>query len=508
MPLLAPPFAGLRRAIAVLALLASATVVAGCTGPSPDDPVTAFLRAWQRGNLDGLDLLAADGRPLAGDAATRTLADTEGDLAARRPALTRPQKARVHGSDALTRVGVTWPLPGGRSWTYDTTVNSRKSGDRWRVFFGPATVHPDLHPGERLTLKTSPAPRGTVLAADGTPVVSEIPVVYVGIEPQYVEDVNALVQRLDLIFRSVKADVDVAGLPAKLQAAKPDAFVDVVTLRQTDYAEIERDLRSTHGVTTRTGKLSLPMTRTFGRALLGVSGPATKELIDASGGALKAGDVAGLTGLQKRYDAVLRGTPGLTVVARSGATPLFTADPVPGGQVRTTLDVRTQQAAEAALAGTALRSALVAVRVSDGAVLAAANGPGAAGYNLAFLGEIAGPPLGVDPAAAGFGAAWRIGADMFAGRATATGVVGPPLVYAGAAAAVARGHWRQPVLVTEPAPEAPAPEGPAVTGPLTVPTVSVGVRGDIAYCLYVEGAGADVTGPLADAFVQQLAGFR
>jgi hypothetical protein len=102
-----------------------------------------------------------------------------------------------------------------------------------RSGFRPENVRPSRY------LRHSAAPRGTVLAADGTPIVSEIPVVYVGLEPRLVDDVPAVVQHLDLVFRSVKVDVDVSGLPAKLQAAKPDAFVDVVTLRQSDYAEIE-----------------------------------------------------------------------------------------------------------------------------------------------------------------------------------------------------------------------------------------------------------------------------
>ncbi|MEE3918349.1 penicillin-binding transpeptidase domain-containing protein [Micromonospora sp. BRA006-A] len=58
--------------------------------------------------------------------------------------------------------------------------------------------------------------------------------------------------------------------------------------------------------------------------------------------------------------------------------------------MKTTIDAATQNAADAALRGQTRRSALVAVRISDGAVLAAANGPGAAGENLAFTAQV--PP--------------------------------------------------------------------------------------------------------------------
>jgi hypothetical protein len=475
----------------------------GCTDEAPvEDPFAAFLSGWQRADFTGVELRTPAGQPLDAGAAKQLLADTEGDLGARRPVVVRHGAVTVRKDDATAKAGVDWTLPDGRHWAYETTLDARRIDKRWAVYLGAATVHPDLPDGKRMTLRSAPAVRGVVLAADGTPIVSEVPVVYVGIEPRLVRDVNALLQRLDLVFRSVRVPLDVSALPGRIAAAKPDAFVDLVTLRQTDYAEIERDLAATDGIATRTGKLPLPLTRTFGRALLGTSGPATKELIDGSGGALKAGDITGLTGLQRRYDTALRGTPKLEVTA--GDKVLYATPAVDGAKVRTTIDVKTQQAAETALAATTKRSALVVVRVADGAVLAAANGPDAAGYNLAFQAEAASAPIGVDGTAAGFGAAWKLGADMFAGRVTAQGVVGSPLVYAAAAAAVARGHWRQPVLVTEPSPGPPATDGPAVSGTLTVPGMSVGVRGDVAYCVYVEGAGQDVTGPIADAFTTSL----
>jgi hypothetical protein len=502
--------------LAVLAVLAAAGA-AGCEdGPAPvDAQFAAFLDGWRKADFGGnVDLRTPQGRALDAAAAKETLAGIEGDLAARRPTLTPRGKAVVDHADATLTVGVSWPLPGGRTWAYDTKVAARMLGQRWQVYLGPETVHPGLQAGQRLTLRSTPAKRGIVVAGDGTPIVSEVPVVYVGVEPQRVPDVAALVQRLEIVFRSVRTDVDVQGLPARIKAAKPDAFVDVVTLRKSDHAEIAADLSATDGVRTREGTLSLPMTRTFGRALLGTSGPATKELIDGSDGTLKAGDVAGLTGLQRRYDKLLRGLPGLTVVpvepaagttAAKAGPPLFTAPPQDGGTVATTLDVRVQQAAEAALARTDKQSALVAIRITDGAVLAVANGPGAAGYDLALRGEIPDRPASAwptDPASLGIGAPWRIGADVFPGRIGADGVVAAPIGYAAASAALARGMWRQPVLVKTPEPGEPGPAGPPVAGTLALPGKGLGVsrHGDIAYCVYVAG-GDDVIGTVAETFV-------
>ncbi|BCJ60574.1 hypothetical protein Jiend_39960 [Micromonospora endophytica] len=104
-------------------------------------------------------------------------------------------------------------------------------------------------------------------------------------------------------------------------------------------------------------------------------------------------------GLQGHWDERLRGAPGLSVIIKrpkpdgtleSTGTEVFQREPQPGEPVRTTLDVATQNAADQALRSQRRRSALVAVRISDGTVLAAANGPGAAGENLAFTAQV--PP--------------------------------------------------------------------------------------------------------------------
>ena len=66
---------------------------------------------------------------------------------------------------------------------------------------------------------------------------------------------------------------------------------------------------------------------------------------------------------------------------------LFSLEATPGEPLKTTLDTKTQRAAEAALAPFSQRSALVAIRISDGAILAAAN---KTDLNLAFTAQV--PP--------------------------------------------------------------------------------------------------------------------
>jgi cell division protein FtsI/penicillin-binding protein 2 len=77
-------------------------------------------------------------------------------------------------------------------------------------------------------------------------------------------------------------------------------------------------------------------------------------------------------------------------VAPDGArSELVSLPPQDGEPLTLTLDARLQTTAERLLAGVPSDSAVVALRPSDGAILAAANGPGNEGYNVATFGQAA-----------------------------------------------------------------------------------------------------------------------
>jgi cell division protein FtsI/penicillin-binding protein 2 len=122
------------------------------------------------------------------------------------------------------------------------------------------------------------------------------------------------------------------------------------------------------------------------------------------------GDQVGLSGLQRRYDSQLRGTPGVRVEvlpAQTSATAspspsptpsapsteprtVFEVEPVSGKALDITLLPSLQSLAEKTLANTKPASALVAIRPSDGAILAAANNAGTKDQSAATVGRF--PP--------------------------------------------------------------------------------------------------------------------
>ncbi|MBT0993580.1 penicillin-binding protein [Cellulomonas sp. DKR-3] len=364
----------------------------GCTSepPGPQDAAEALAAGLAAGDLSEVDLVAGTTPAQAQDG----LASAFEALAAVTPAVTL-RDARVDAADdasATATLDFAWDLdgPGGAEpWTYATTAHlQRDDEDVWRTAWTPAILAPDLTADEALVVTREAAPRAEVLGADDEVIVEARPVHRIGIDKTRVTAADQ-----DAAARGLAAalELDADAYAERVASAGDKAFVEAIVVRDTDDEYDVDRLSRLPGVLAVADELPLAPTRDFARPVLGTVGTATAEIIEKSGGAVAAGDLAGLSGLQRQYDAVLRGTPGLTVAARSddGDRELMTIDPVAGQDLRTTLDVDLQSAAEDVLADVAPASALVAVRPSTGEVLAAASGPGGEGLSTATLGQYA-----------------------------------------------------------------------------------------------------------------------
>lgn len=385
----------------VTVVVAALGVAAGLTACSredgPEPVLTEFLGGLPKGTLDGVGMVDARGQKIASADAVAEMKDLAGDLDPTVMRLTAVGKPEVTADDATAQVDVDWPA-GGLTWHYRTTVRLHRKDGTWRLVWSPATVHPQLRPGDTLAMTRLTAARGQILDGAGEAIVKPRPVVVVGIEPQRVTDQKTLLAELDAALRAAKVPVSLDDVPGRLASAKPDAFVEVVTLRREVYDTIRSRIRDLPGTVFREQDLMLAPTRSFARALLGTVGDVRRDQMDANPGRYVVGDQVGQGGLQERYDVHLRGAAGLRIVitgrgadgAKEADIELFRADAKPGEPLRTTLDQRVQNAADAALSGQKRRSAIVAVRVSDGAILAAANGPDGGEINLAFTASV--PP--------------------------------------------------------------------------------------------------------------------
>lgn len=394
------------RAVASLACLAlgAASLTACSDDGGPEQAVDAFLAGWSAGKLDQIPFVSSSGQRTPATGVLEQLTELSGELADTPPGLKRDGDVKVTESIGTATVTVDWTLPSGTHWTYPTTVRlQRGPDDEWQVIWEPTIVQEKLTSGEQLAVRRLPAPRGAILDAAGAPIVAARPVVQVGVQPDEVPDPAALVRDLDAAFKAIRPaispPVDVSDLPERLSAAKPGAFVDVVLLRKEAYLQIKPRIYDLPGTKFVEGQRDLAPTREFARALLGSVDPAQKADLEADPGAYEVGDMVGHGGLQGGYEKQLRGTAGASVITtrttpdgtvESTGTELFRQEPQPGATLRTTLDMKAQLAADGALNGVRQRSALVAVRISDGALIAVANGPGGGTENLALTAQV--PP--------------------------------------------------------------------------------------------------------------------
>ena len=373
-----------RRALPVVLLLLATTSCTGDSGESAQAGAEAVAAALSQGRLTQARFV--DG---SGPAPQKWWEQTAGGMG-RSTARVKVTSAEEAGSgDAATATLTwTWRLAGTKqTWTHDATAHLvRGQDDTWRARLEPSLL--GLRAGEHLELSTMAADRAPILGAGGVEIVKDRPVYRFGVDKAQVPPGRAA-----QVARTLAGivGVDAADLVARVKAAGAKAFVEAIVLRKQDAGRALDAVAGIDGIGVLRDTLPLAPTREFARPILGTVGPVTAEIVKKSKGAYQAGDEAGLSGLQQRYDVQLRGTPGLEVTAVNGTheRPLDEVPPVPGKPLRTTLVPRLQQEAESILAGVRPASALVAVRPSTGDILAAASGPGSNGYSTATVGQYA-----------------------------------------------------------------------------------------------------------------------
>jgi cell division protein FtsI/penicillin-binding protein 2 len=292
---------------------------------------------------------------------------------------------RRSGDTATAKLVARWQVGEGVTWTYALPVRETTTRqDVWKVNTpsNGSFAHPKLKAGDTMAAKHTFAPRADLLDRSGQPLMPLGTVYPVQLDPgRATEDTARKLEQL--------VDEPAGSLVKKLADAKKAKSlgpIPVITYRESDFLQRQAALDALKGVIYPKREQPLGRTRAFGQPLLGSFGPVTAEVVKSSKGRYAAGDYAGLSGLQGQYDEQLAGTPGVSVTSSTGAT-LFEQQPGKGSDVKTTLDPDVQEAAEKALEGTgAVPSAIVAVDVPSGDIVASANSP-ASGFNRSLTGK-------------------------------------------------------------------------------------------------------------------------
>jgi cell division protein FtsI/penicillin-binding protein 2 len=379
---------GTRSARLLLPALCLTLLAAGCgskdSGPDPTPTADGLAEGLSSGDLSGVVFNGLD--------AAR--ADREYDATVAGLGGVKPKvevTAVTKSSDSAATATLSWLWPLGTGWSYQTTVPLKLLDNSWRVTWAPSVVEPSLDdPRTTLAASTVAAKRGDIVGAHGVALVAARPVLRLGVDKHKVRGPAALDSARQLAHL---VGIDQASYVKLVKGAGSDQFVEAIVYRQAQVPpQVMSGYTRIKGVDAIAGRLPLAITKEFAAPILGTVGPVTAEMIKNHPGVYRVGDEAGLSGLQARYDGQLRGTPGVRVdsVAPDGKrTKLFANDPVDGRPLRLTLEPRLQLLAERILAGVGPASAIVAIRPSTGAIVAAANGPGNNGYNDATYGRFA-----------------------------------------------------------------------------------------------------------------------
>ncbi len=374
-------------------------LVAGCTSSGDDDGDGGAADASAAAFETAATTLAA--ALASGDLGDVVFAEQPGDqvqadhdevvegMGGAAPTVT-VEDTRVTGDAATATLTWSWPVQAEQAWTYDSEAAFALVGEEWQVTWDRNVVEPSLVGATTLDLSSVGAARGDIMGARGLALVTERPVVRLGIDRSQVPAARAgrSAQRLARLV-----GVEAAPYVARVEAAGELAFVEAIVYRADEVpADVARLVDRIGGARAIDDDLPLAPTRTFAAPLLGTVGEVTAEMVDDAPERYQPGDEAGLSGLQARYDEQLRGAPGVVVDAVSSdgvARELFRVEEQPGEPLELSLDLDLQLEAERLLAVVGPASAIVAVRPSSGGILAAANGPGAGGLNIATFGQFA-----------------------------------------------------------------------------------------------------------------------
>ena len=301
--------------------------------------------------------------------------------------------AAVRGSTATVPLTSVYHLPGLAPWSEGTTLTLGRYSGQWLVDWTPAAIAPGLTTGQKLTLSYSWAPRADILGAGGAPLTTGQPHVVVGVEGSRVKDPAQLTSVL------VHAGATPTQVTAALAAATahPTFFEPVFELTAAAYAALGGNTSQLHQIA---GTVFQHLTErgavTPGLAahLVGSVGPVTAEQLHRLGPPYDATSTVGQSGLEAAYEKQLAGRAGGTIsaVGPDGRMVRTVARfaPVAGTPVTTGVDPAVQSAAEAALAPVPGVSALVAVRVSTGQILASVSQPASSPFDSALNGAF--PP--------------------------------------------------------------------------------------------------------------------
>jgi Penicillin binding protein transpeptidase domain/Penicillin-binding Protein dimerisation domain/NTF2-like N-terminal transpeptidase domain len=372
---------GVRAALALaVPLLSVGAMVAACSsGPSPQDVASRYLADWARHDWSAMRAMVVS--PAADFTAVNAAA-----FSSLRPAKVSFIGGQLtqNGNSAREPVTQHWKLAGIGTVTVRSELKLTSVDQGWWVRWSPATIAPQLQPGDQLALQVTWPRRAQILGTADSPLTLQAPMVIIGVEGQRIQS-QSVVQSALLAAGAPPQAVTSALAGAKVH---PTWFEPVFTVPMARYQQLEPTIYPVPGTVFQNLSQREPITPGLG-LLVGSVGPITAQELHALGAPYDAASTVGQTGLEYTEEKQLAGQAGATISAvDANGAPVATVAvlrPKAGTPVQTSIDPQVQQAAEQALAGVQKTAALVAVDAATGQLLAVAS-TSSSGFDLALDG--------------------------------------------------------------------------------------------------------------------------
>ncbi len=396
------------RLIGVGALgLGVALLLSGCAEERPDPEPTAerLAEALSSGDFEELDATEGDLESLSSGVEDfgEAFGEVRPEVTVSEVEVTEPEEDSVRPPTAAVSLHHAWALDEvgaeGETWEYDTEAQLTYSEDEesWLVEPETTSIHEDFTGDQTPSVSAVAPERGKILDGNDRALVSDSTVYSIGI------DKTRILSDLQVEDESVEGDGDggatedqqrqAATALAELVDIDPVVFADQVvghgddafveaTVHRADSDEITAaEVEEIPGAVAREQSMSLPTDEDLAPSLIGTVGPVTAEDLEEDPDLDPAG-LIGQSGVQASQEEVLGGEPGMRITM-AGDT-VYESEAVDGEDVRTSLDPQIQQLAQDVVDGIGEESSIVAVRPSDGGLVAAA-GQGYVGSGLQHL---------------------------------------------------------------------------------------------------------------------------
>lgn len=343
-------------------------------GPAAEELAEAIAQA----DLEGIPLSSGDLSSLntAAERLHESLEDLTVEVEVAETDIDIPDEDSPRSPSAEVTYRHTWDLEAlgveDEDWDYTTQaeLSYHEDSETWYLDGSYDLFLSDYQGHEEIGITTTGADRGRIMDGSGRAMVYNRDVVILGVDKTQfgTDEEEALEASARELAETVGIDADTYA--EQVEAYGDEAFVEAITVRREGGHVTVEDVEDIRGVHWLDSEMSLADSSDFAPLLLGRVGPVTAEHLEEDP-TLQIGDMIGTSGLQSVHEQTLRGTPGVRIY-RADET-LFSTDPETGDDVHTSLHPRLQNLAQEIMEAQDTTGGLVAIRPSDGGILAAAS---------------------------------------------------------------------------------------------------------------------------------------